>query len=422
MGTEITHTSSLEESALDSDISSEYDMEQEKSGTENSFTCPQGESDLDSDIGDDCGMEQEENGTEHNYTFPLEESDSDSDIGKEFNMEHEEMGTEHNFACPLGKPDLDPDKTCLGNCTPFLAPIDVSSTLPAVNSNVNPPFVCLPDKRGLCEGKEQTQTSRNVPNKCDMEQEDLGAARLWKLRANRVKQILSEFGPFYWSKKVSLVFNVGFGPKQSISVDSLHNSLLVEVAKFAIAMNSSQQHFIMEILEYNFEFYFQSESQRHTVMCEIMETVRQLKESQDADKGPGEVFDLPHSIRAQEQEVQSVSSISPELRSVCRTEECDVAPICHLRLHAETKEHTSLTLLDPYPFCKEIGLKLHVNQHQQLKKLDINKLTNGALTEVTDFAEKLCGTFEQLCLDILRHNLDLDLQSGESDLAHSILA
>ncbi|XP_034383571.1 uncharacterized protein LOC117727398 [Cyclopterus lumpus] len=103
-------------------------------------------------------------------------------------------------------------------------------------------------------------------------------------------------------------------------------------------------------------------------------------------------------------------------------EKCDVA--CGFPPHsqAETEEHISQKCVDLYPFCKEINLKLHVNNTRPNKKLDIKKLTYGAMTEVTHFAEKLCGTFEQICVDILNHNLDLDLQCGDSDLARSIVA
>ncbi|XP_051264058.1 uncharacterized protein LOC127367882 [Dicentrarchus labrax] len=304
---------------------------------------------------------------------------------------------------------------------------DVSFTLPTVNSKVNPPFASQPDEKGLCGREEQTQTLRNAPNECDMEQEEIGTEHnMWKLRANRVKQILSalnnEFNAFFKTRKFSLEFNVGFGPKQNLSVDSLTNAVLLKIEKFALAINSSQQNFIMEILEYNFDLGLQSQHHRDVFACEIMKRVRQLGSCEDAVRFSNEVFELPGPIPSIDMTNQSVGSVIPELDSISRMEKCDVAPMCQLNSHAKTKECISLKNEDLYHLCKGMGLKLHVNNSQPNKKLEINKLTNGAMTAVTTFAEKLCGTFEQICLDILRHNFDLNSQSGDSDLAKNILA
>ncbi|XP_034755451.1 uncharacterized protein LOC117961135 isoform X3 [Etheostoma cragini] len=259
-----------------------------------------------------------------------------------------------------------------------------------------------------------------------MEQEKMGTEKnMWKLRANRVKQILSslEFGSFKKSKRFGLEFDVGFGPKQNFNVDSLPNSVLLEVAKFALALNSSQQNFIMEILEYNFDISLQSGDERNSFTCEIMNRVRQLKNSEDAVKFSKDIFELPDPMSSIKMANTRVGSVKPEVGyNISRGEECDVAPGPPAHSHAETKDHISRNSVDVYPICKEIGLKLHVNKRQPSKRLDISTLTNGAMTEVTNFAEKLCGTSEQICLDILRHNLDLDLQSGDSDLAGSIVA
>ncbi|XP_029318543.1 uncharacterized protein LOC115028824 isoform X1 [Cottoperca gobio] len=334
------------------------------------YTCPLGESDLDSDTGNKCDMEQEEMRAEINYTCPLGESDLDSDAGNKCDMEQEEMRAEINYTCPLGESDLDSD----------------------------------------------------TGNTCDMEQEEMGTENnMWKLRANCVKQILSslnkELGP---SKEFCIEFNVGFGPKQNISIDSLPNYLL-EVAKFALAMNSSRQDFITEILEYNFDICLQSKWQKNIFTSEILNRVRKLRRCEGAVKISKEVSELPGPMPSINMMNHTVDSVKHELSRILRMEGCDVAPVCPPHSHAETTEHISAKSVDHYPFCEEIGLKLHVNKHQQNKKLDIDKLTNGAMNEVTNFAEKLCGTFEQICLDILGHNFNLDLKSGDSDLARSIV-
>ncbi|XP_023286021.1 uncharacterized protein LOC111672714 isoform X1 [Seriola lalandi dorsalis] len=315
------------------------------------------------------------------------------------------------------------ESSYLGVRGPFLITTDCSSSLPIVNSNVNPTFASQPDERGLCGDEKKTEIPRNVPYKCDMKEEEMEVeSNMWKLRANRVKQILfsldKEYCAFTRSKTFGLEFNVGFVQKKNFSVDSLNNSVLLEIAKFSIAMNSSQQDFIMEILEYNFDFGLWSEHHRKTFACEVMNRVRQLKSSDDAVKLSKEVFELPDPMSSVNMASQNMGSVNPEVRRISRTTECDIAPSCPPDLQAETKEHRVAL----YPFCKDIGLKLNVIGSQPNKKLEINKLTNGAMTEVTNFAEKLCGTFDQICLDILRHNFDLDWQNGDSDLAKTILA
>ncbi|XP_042359349.1 uncharacterized protein LOC121955449 [Plectropomus leopardus] len=366
-----------------------------------------------SDVQINCDMEQEGMERESTYTVPLEESDLDSNIVNEYDMEQEKSETKNSLSCSQGESDLDSD---IGN--------DCGMEQEE-NSNMNTPPASQLEKRGLCGGEDQIQTLRNAPNKCDFEQEKMGIENnIWKLRANRVKEILSspnkEFGAFYRSKKFGLEFDVGFGPKKNISVDTLPNCVLLEIAKFALAINSSQQDFITEILEYNIDFGPQSQHQKNLFACEIMNRVKELQNCEDSVKFSKEVFHLPMS--SVNMTNQSLGNVHSEPGSASKMEKCVVALVFPPDSHAETKEHMSKTTVNLYPFCKEIGLKLHVNQHHQSKRLDINKLTNGAMTEVADFAEKLCGTFEQICLDILRHNFDLDLQSGDSDLARNILA
>ncbi|XP_039980913.1 uncharacterized protein LOC120788821 isoform X2 [Xiphias gladius] len=352
---------------------------------------------------------------DHHYMSPLD-SDEVTDSENAENQDYLQHPTSSDFPTQS-------ESSCLGIHKPFLTTTDGSSSLPVVNSNVRPLFVSHPDKRGLPGDEEKTKIVRNVPNECEMEQDEMETeSNMWKLRANRVKQILflldKEYCAFTRSKKFGLEFNVGFGPKQNFSVDSLTNSLLLEVAKFALAINSSQQEFIMEILKYNFNFGLWSEYHWKTFIFEVMNRVRQLKNREDAVKLSNKVFELPCLMSSVNRANQSMGSIDPEHSNISRMTECDVAPVYPPDSHAETKEHS----VDPYPFCKEIGLKLRVNYRQPYKKLEINKLTNGAMTEVTNFAEKLCGTFEQICLDILRHNFDLDWQNGDSGLARTILA
>ncbi|CAK6962202.1 uncharacterized protein LOC121882708 [Scomber scombrus] len=354
--------------------------------------------------------------TGHGYTCHLGESDLDSDIVtnsvKASNQDHSQNPT----SCSLLRPDVhgEQESSYLGTHKPFLTNTDCSSSLPIVSSNVNPLFGSYPDKTEPCAGEEQPQTPINITNKSNVEQEQIETENnVWKLRVNRMKQILTTLDrSFCRSKLVGLEFNVGFGPKQNLSVD-LTKSVLLEVATFALAMNSSQQDFIMEILEYNFDLDLQSEDLRNTFEHEIMTAVRQLKICEDAVRLSKEVFELP--VLSFTKANQKTGSVNLDPSSISGMD-CDPP-----NSHAETKEHISQQSENHHPFCKEIGLRLYINNHAPTEKMDIGKLTKGAMTEVTNFAEQLCGTFEQICLDILRHNFDCDSQSGDSDLARDFL-
>nr|XP_033932356.1 uncharacterized protein LOC117440174 [Pseudochaenichthys georgianus] len=343
------------------------------------------------------------------YTCPLVESDLDSD---EF-TDSGNCGIQDNLNNPNNSLSLDIPGQLKSRCLVILAPLhttdDISSSLPTVNSNAN-----KTNEGGCCEVIAQTQTSKNTLNIGDMKREET-ENNMWKLRANRARKILStfEFGPFYYSIKFGLEFNVGFSAKKNISVDNLRDYHLLEVAKFAIAMNSSKQDFIMEILEHNFDFGLQSEYQLNIFTLEIMNRVRELENCEDAIKFSNEICVLPI--------FPGMGNVKPQPSNILKMEECDVAPGFPPHSQAKTSEHFSQKGVNLYPFCQEIGLKLNVNNHQS-NKLDINKLTNGSVAEVTNFAEKLCGTFEQICLDILTHNFDFHLQSGDPDLARSIVA
>ncbi|XP_056284448.1 uncharacterized protein LOC130202744 [Pseudoliparis swirei] len=379
------------------------------------------EFDLDSFTGNECDKEQEDVEMEKYHTCPQGESDLDSDkVTNSGNQDHFQNPKRCSLSSDISR---ESEASCRNVCAASIDTTNISSSLPIVNANTKS-LICQPDEKGLGGGEEQTQNHKKKKKKCDMEQEELETKNMWKLRANCVKQILSakEISLFKKSKKFGIQFNVGFSPKQNFSVDSLLDTVLLEIARFAIAMNSSLQNFLMEILEYNFDISLENEYQRHFFTCEMMKRVRKLKDCEDAVKFSREVFELPGPIPSISMTNQSMGNINSELCSLWGMEECDVAFWFPPHSQAETEEHISQKCVDLHPFCKEINLKLHVNHTQPNKKLDINKLTYGAMTEVTSFAEKLCGTFEQICVDILKHNLDLVSQCGDSDLATSIVA
>ncbi|XP_028253065.1 uncharacterized protein LOC114428659 [Parambassis ranga] len=297
--------------------------------------------------------------------------------------------------------------------------------------NVVPPFTSQFDKSKQQRDEQQMLVPTTPTNGCDIIQDEMESMiNTWKLRAKRVKQILLQMKQHdllmkdnAWKLKY-LEFNVGFAPKQNLHPDQLKYFCLYKVALFALAMNSSKSEFIMDILENNFDLGLQSEYHKHVFSCEMMTQTRELQNCEDAVKFSKEVFELPVPMSSEDMEYQIVDEGNLELSCMTGTGTYDVPLDSHL--DAEPGSHaedgtTQQESVNPYPFCKDIGLKLYVSDGRPNQKLHINKLTKGAMTEITIFAEKLCGSFEQICFDILRHNFDLDLQSVDSDLFQNIL-
>ncbi|XP_029966004.1 uncharacterized protein LOC115401807 isoform X1 [Salarias fasciatus] len=308
-----------------------------------------------------CSGTEEED--EHCHMCPVED-----------HADSEGSGVQNSTGCDMSTESLSrlskqSHATTDGSCN--------SSTL---NKDLTPPSNFQP-KKTLVQGNGETQIPRNVPNDCGIDQEREMDSNLWKLRASRVNQILltldKDQSRFISVRNLGVEFDVGFGPKQNLSLDDLTSPVLFELAQFALAMNSSQQEFILEILENNFDLCLQSEHHQKTFMCEVMKRVRELQKCEDAVRFSKEAFELP----------------------------VPVSPVDKMDLN---------------PFCKDIGLRLQVNCRHSTGKLAINKLTKGAMTEVVNFAEKLCGTFEEICMDVLKHNFDL--QSMDSYLATTISA
>ncbi|XP_028253061.1 uncharacterized protein LOC114428658 isoform X1 [Parambassis ranga] len=300
----------------------------------------------------------------------------------------------------------------------------------ATNSEINgvPPFASQFDKSRHQGHEQQMLLQKTAPNECDMKREEMGSMiNMWRLRSKRVKQILQMKHHDFLKclKRKYLEFDVGFAPKQNLHPDQLIYSYLFRVALFALAMNSSKSEFIMDILENNFDLGLQSAHHKHVFTCEMMTQARELQNCEDAVKFSKEVFELPVPMSAADMENQIMDEGNLEFSCMTGTGSYDLPLDSHFNAepgsHAEDGTQTQQKSVDPYPFCKDIGLQLYVSDGQPNQKLHINKLTKGAMTEITIFAEKLCGSFEQICFDILRHNFDLDLQSVDSDLFQNIL-
>ncbi|XP_029966070.1 uncharacterized protein LOC115401855 isoform X1 [Salarias fasciatus] len=355
-----------------------------------------------------CSGTEEED--EHCHMCPMVE-DADSESSGLQNSTGCDMSTES-----LSRLSKQSHATTDGSCN--------SSTL---NKDLTPPSDFQPKK--TLQGNGETQIPRNVPNDFGIDQEREMDSNLWKLRASRVNHILltldKDQSRFISVRNLGVEFDVGFGPKQHLSLDDLTSPVLFELAQFALAMNSSQQEFIQEILENNFDLCLQSERHQKTFMCEVMKRVRELQKCEDAVKFSKEGFELPVSVSPVDSVYQS--SVIAEPSPMSNIGFCEGRPVCGPNSHTEARvdlpsepESVSEDNMDLYPFCKDIGLRLQAKCRHSTGKVAINKLTKGAMTEVVNFATTLCGTFEEICMDVLRHNFDL--QSMDSYLATTIFA
>lgn len=82
----------------------------------------------------------------------------------------------------------------------------------------------------------------------------------------------------------------------------------------------------------------------------------------------------------------------------------------------------SKTMKDPYPLCKKIGLELDVKSNFGAKeKLNLELLTKGVMIELGNFAKDVCGTYNQIVIDVLEHNFDLDLPIEKTKLSTYII-
>lgn len=236
--------------------------------------------------------------------------------------------------------------------------------------------------------------------------------RLWLRRAARTKQILTSSrvnDMFAHCREIGLDFNF-CSPKRSLDLQLLSNWVMWEVFKFGTALLRSVRSFLFEILLNNFTLTLQDEQHERNFLVYMMAKHKNLvnhPKSQNLDflckpfKLP-EIYhmvDVTSSFQTQ-QELQSQGQEGLDSSDSAKSEE------------AEKEKH---------PFCKKLGLNLwSTKERPSDQKLDLTVLTTGAVLEIFSFVKELCGEARNTVNDILEHNFDLDLQSGETEAAQKI--
>lgn len=236
--------------------------------------------------------------------------------------------------------------------------------------------------------------------------------RLWLRRAARTQQILMSSrvnDMFAHCREIGLDFNF-CSPKRSLDLQLLTNWVMWEVFKLGTALSRSVRSFLFEILLNNFTLTLQDEQHERNFLVYMMAKHKNLvnhPKSQNMDflckpfKLP-EIYhmvDVTSSFQTQ-QELQSQGQKGLDSSDSAKREE------------AEKEEH---------PFCKKLGLNLWSTvERPSDQKLDLTILTTGAVLEIFSFVKELCGEARNTVNDILEHNFDLHLQSGETEAAQKI--
>ncbi|XP_051903153.1 uncharacterized protein LOC127588456 [Hippocampus zosterae] len=235
----------------------------------------------------------------------------------------------------------------------------------------------------------RTDTQSGIGERSDEGAQDGNARRkLWLLRGICSTRILTEQkaeSQFESCREIGLDFDVGSGAKRALHLRLLTNSVLMEVQQFATALNKGSVSFLSDILERNFRMALQEAHSTQTLVRDLITKWKAL---------------LAHPDKAQF-EFLNGSLHLPRIYDGGKEVE-------------STKCAAPSSDMDPYPFCKRIGLDFWPTDGV---KLPLSALTVGALLEMFQFVESLRGTTTELIKDILEHNFNLDLRSGDSRAA-----
>ncbi|XP_051256794.1 uncharacterized protein LOC127363862 [Dicentrarchus labrax] len=232
--------------------------------------------------------------------------------------------------------------------------------------------------------------------------------KLWTRRAARSKQILKSIrvrDMFARCREIGVDFNVGSGHKQNLDVRLITNSVLLEVYKFAMAMSRSLHSFLYDVLNSNFNLVLQDDLHRRNFIYYIITKEKVLQNHPRRNK---EFLSSPFQFP----EVYNMVDVTSDFQT---GQEVETEQLCDSQ--ATSKQVDT----EPHPFCKKLGVNLwSTEQRPTSQKLDLTELTSGAMLEIFCFVRELCGAACETVNDILEHNFNLDLQSGETEAARVI--
>ena len=315
-----------------------------------------------------------------------------------------------------------PDKMMTGSCFTGTAaePMSAVALVNAAQKRQK-----LPPLPALCPNGHNSRLVEPCPNTIstlrvsDLMSEDKNEEKhvkdlkqkLWMRRATRSKQILKSCRVndlFSHCRKIALDFNVGSGNKQKVDLKLLTNHVLWEIYRFANSLKKSAQSFLLEILDLNFNFVPTDKIQQRNLIYYMVLKEKILQSNPDRWK----IEFLSRPVRFPE--VYSTIDATSECQTGMEQEqEQDVESPA-----SATNQQTDA---EPHQFCNQLDLDLwSTEQRSASQKLDLNVLTSGAMFEIFSFVRELCGEVSEIVNDILEHNFEVDLQSGETEAAKVI--
>ncbi|XP_029303445.1 uncharacterized protein LOC115018542 [Cottoperca gobio] len=231
--------------------------------------------------------------------------------------------------------------------------------------------------------------------------------KLWMRRAPRSKQILKSSkvnDMFVRCREIGFDFNVGSGNNQNLDQHLFTNCMLWEVYTFSTAMTKSLRSFLYDILDTNFNLVLQDDLHVRNFFYYLITKERILQNH--PDRGKMEFLKSPFQFP----EFYNLVDVTNDFQTGQEVE-----------MRQNNLDPSEPTDMKRQPFCKKIGLNLlSTEQRPVSQKLDLTVLTTGAVLEVFVFVRELCGSVHEIVNDLLEHNFDLDLQSGETMAAQVI--
>ncbi|XP_020776301.2 uncharacterized protein LOC110156442 isoform X2 [Boleophthalmus pectinirostris] len=217
----------------------------------------------------------------------------------------------------------------------------------------------------------------------------------WTIRSNRIIEILRKGTEsnlmFCRSREIGLDFNVASGRAKHLDKQLLTNHTLYEVHKFCSHLSRGLVHFLLNIIESNFNFQFQDSFQSYLFSREKC------------------ILNQVH--------IEPFMSMPIQFPEIYISEEV-TAEFQNEKMSDNSPDED---LSEEFPYCKKIGLNLWSRKGRLPgRMLHLNTLTNGALLEIFSFSRRLCSKPQDLMHDVLEHNFDMKLQNSASEEAKGL--
>lgn len=232
--------------------------------------------------------------------------------------------------------------------------------------------------------------------------------------------------PFPESVEIGLEFNAALERKEKLDRHLLTNGVMLELCDFAQTVTKSERYFLFEMLEFNFDLGvdINNDLQCYEYTRRVHNKIKLLKDQIKLKPHRWkETFSLPDrntimGFTGSEQSgrycpkrnkfvdcsVLTDGSKNSQSSENLRTESNGAVSSAFV-----VKKGRGVRLTDDaYPFCKELGVTLTVDDTPK-QKVDPDLVTNGVMMELLDFSGVLCGTYTGIVHDLVKQNFGFEL-------------